>query len=229
MGEVTVGDIRAELEQRVAAGEFIGVTQKPGERPIASVVQTLRSQRVLLILDNCEHVIDAAAAVADALIRSCRDVSLLTTSREPLGISGERIFWLEPLSTPADGGAEAAARHDAVKLFLERVRMHESSSELTGSAAAAVARICRRLDGMPLALELAAARTRAVSVEELDRRLDDRFRILNRGSRVGSARQRTLHATVDWSYHLLDMRERALFRRLSVFGAEWDAEAADAV
>jgi predicted ATPase/DNA-binding XRE family transcriptional regulator len=216
-----------------AIATALTIPSQPGRPLLATVVETLRDLHLLVLLDNCEHVLDACARAADALLRACPLVRILATSREPLGIAGEVSWRLPSMPLPAsdwqagEGGQGLAdlARLDAVRLFVERAQAADPSFDLTNRNAVAVARICRRLDGIPLALELAAARVRAIAVERIAERLDDQFRLLVGGSRVALPRQRTLRATVDWSHDLLSEPERVLFRRLAVFARGCTEEA----
>jgi predicted ATPase/DNA-binding SARP family transcriptional activator len=183
------------------------------------VLGYLRERRVLLVLDNCEHLADACALLAERLLESCPHVRLLATSREPLAARGEVQYAMDPLPVPL-----------AAELFLDRARAARADFAVRNDAdAAAIAEICRRLDGMPLALELAAARVAALPVGELAARMEDRFTLLTTGPRTAETRQRTLRATVDWSYQLLSEPERVLLRRLSVFRGSWTLEAMQAV
>ncbi|MBO0689378.1 MAG: winged helix-turn-helix domain-containing protein [Candidatus Dormibacteraeota bacterium] len=194
------------------------------------LVAAVRERRILLILDNCEHVIDAAAAFADRLLGECRRLRLLATSREPLGITGEALWQVEPLALPAEGARPSdVASAPAVRLLLDRagtVRKDIGSGE---HALSAMVRICQALDGMPLAIELAAARLRTMSLDQLARRLDDRFRLLTGGSRTALPRHQTLRAVVDWSWELLSEAERAALRRLAVFSGGASLEAVERV
>jgi predicted ATPase/class 3 adenylate cyclase len=190
----------------------------------------VRSRRILLLLDNCEHLVDSVAVVCEHLLRRCPDVIVLATGREPLAISGEVVWRVPSLGLPpTDDRLDALAASDAVALFCERARAADASFTLTADCAPAVGRICRRLDGIPLAIELAAARIRVLSPEQIADRLDDRFRFLSAASRTASARQHTLQATMDWSYELLSEPERLLLQRLSAFVGSFDLEACEAV
>jgi predicted ATPase/class 3 adenylate cyclase len=190
----------------------------------------LRPRRMLLLLDNCEHLVDSVATLCEAILRRCPEVVVLTTSREPLAVGGEVVWRVPPLGLPpADHRPEAMAAFDSVALFRERVRAADAEFALTADNAPAVARICRRLDGIPLAIELAAARVRILSPEQIADRLDDRFHFLSAGPRTASARQQTLLATMDWSYDLLSEPERLLLQRTSVFAGSFDLEACEAV
>ncbi|MDA2812266.1 BTAD domain-containing putative transcriptional regulator [Nocardiopsis sp. RSe5-2] len=200
--------------------------------PAARVAAALAGERVLVVLDNCEHVITGAAELAARLTAEAPEARLLATSREPLGVPGERVRPVAPLGLLASGAppdAGALRRTGAGRLFAERAAAARPGWELTDENAAAVAAVCRRLDGIPLALELAATRIRAMSAAELEERLDDRFRVLSGGRRGVPERQRTLRAVIDWSWETLEADERALLRRLSVFRGGWTLEAAEAV
>ncbi|WP_406285886.1 AfsR/SARP family transcriptional regulator [Embleya sp. NBC_00896] len=198
--------------------------------PTERVVSVLADRRLLLILDNCEHVVDAAAALAHRVLDMCPGVRVLATSREPLGITGEALCPVAQLALPAaDADVEALRAAPAVRLFAERAAAVRPGFAVTHESAPDVARICAALDGLPLAIELAAARLRTLPVAEVAARLDDRFRLLSRGSRTAAPRHRTLHAVVEWSWDLLDPDERALARRLTVFGGGATLAAAAAV
>jgi predicted ATPase/DNA-binding SARP family transcriptional activator len=202
----------------------------PGESAHARLARQLAGRAPLIVLDNCEHVIDACAAVAEQLLEGSPGVRILTTSREALAVPGEVQYLLGPLAVPADDAAPAeVTRAAAVQLFCERAHAASRSFTCDEATAAAVGRLCRRLDGLPLAIELAAARVAALPVGEIVDRLDDRFRLLTSGRRTASARQQTLRAAVEWSHQLLSDTERLLFRRLAVFRGGWRADAAEAV
>ena len=197
----------------------------------ASLTEALGELDTLILLDNCEHLIDAVAKLCEQVIRHCPRVRILATSREPLGIDGERVYRVPSLSLPPPGADAVAdlAGCDAVRLFAERARIRDPGFTLDESAALAVASICRRLDGIPLALELAAARLSSMSLRQVSERLDQRFRLLTGGSRNAMPRQQTLQATVEWSFGLLNQAERDTLTRLSVFAGGFDLEAAEAV
>ena len=209
----------------------LGVAAQPGRPMLDTLADALAPQRMLIVLDNCEHLVEACARTADAILRRCPAVHLLVTSREPLGIGGETIYRVPPLSLPAedDVGNGPAELSDAVALFVDRARQQGVSLTADGSSGPLIASICRRLDGMPLAIELAAARLRSLSLPDLRDRLDQRFRLLIGGSRAALARQQTLLATVAWSYSLLDQAEQQLLRRLAVFPESFDLAGAEAV
>ena len=196
----------------------LDVSATTDEPPLAVLKQELRSRRLLLLLDNFEHVMEAADGVAE-LLRHCPGLKALVTSREALRVRGEHLFTVPPLTLPAVGetAAERVARYEAIRLFVERARQVQPAFVVTGANAAAVAEICARLDGLPLAIELAAARLTLFSPDELRDRLDRRLDVLRRGHRDLPARQQTLRGTIEWSYDLLGDDERALFRILSVF------------
>ncbi|HEY9525766.1 MAG TPA: adenylate/guanylate cyclase domain-containing protein [Anaerolineales bacterium] len=193
------------------------------------VTDYLRAKEILLILDNCEHLIAACAGLSDHLLRSCPRLKILASSREALGIAGETVYHVPPLSLPdpAHVTPEALLDSEAARLFLERASAVQSNFHLTDQNASAVARICHRLDGIPLALELAAARVAVFSAEEIAAHLEDRFKLLTGGNRAALPRHQTLRALIDWSYDLLSPEEQILFRRLSVFSGGWTLEAAE--
>ena len=219
----------ALIQQTVAA--VFGLREIPGSPLLDLIIDYLRSKQLLLILDNCEHLIDACARLADQLLRHCPDLKILASSREALGINGETVYRVPSLSLPgqADATSEAVLGCESVQLFVDRASAASPNFQLTDRNASSVAQICLRLDGIPLALELAAARARVLSVEQIAERLDDRFRLLTGGSRTVLPRQQTLRALIDWSYDLLTDAEKALFRRLAVFVGGWTLEAAEAV
>ncbi|MBI5029157.1 MAG: AAA family ATPase [Chloroflexi bacterium] len=198
---------------------------------IAVLTDYLRSKNLLLVLDNCEHLIVSCAQVADSLLRHCPNLSILATSREPLGIGGEFSFRVPSLLLPDSLAAriELIAQSEAIKLFNERATATHHDFKLTNQNVSTIAQICQRLDGMPLAIELAAARTRSLSVEQIVARLDDRFRLLTTGSRTAPTRQQTLREAMDWSYDLLSEQERILFRRLSVFAGGLTLQVAESI
>jgi predicted ATPase/DNA-binding SARP family transcriptional activator len=224
-----VGD-GADVPQAVLAA--LGVRDQvlggPVEgEPVDRLAAALGTRRVLLVLDNCEHVVDAVAELADRLLGECPRLRILATSREPLGITGEALWPVEPLALPPDGAGDALS-YAAVRLLADRARAVRPGFTV-GDDAAAVTRICRALDGMPLAIELAAARLRTMSAAQLAARLDDRFRLLTGGSRVALPRHQTLRAVVDWSWELLSEEERVLWRRLAVFAGGATQETAERV
>jgi predicted ATPase len=194
------------------------------------LVRYLRGRAALVVLDNCEHLADACAALVERLLVSCTGPRLLTTSREPLEVPGEIQVAIPPLDTPPlDAAPAELPAYEAVQLFLDRARSSLPAYRLDDANAREVSRICRQLDGIPLAIELAATRVKTLPVSEIAARLDDRFGLLTSGPRTAEARQQTLRATVDWSHQLLTEPERVLFRRLSVFRGGWSLEAAERV
>jgi predicted ATPase/DNA-binding NarL/FixJ family response regulator len=225
----------ADLQQadlvatRVAA--VIGVSEEAGRPLRQTLADALRARRLLLALDNCEHLIDVCAELGQWLLASSPGLRLLTTSREPLRLAAETVWRVPPLSVaPAgtDPAGKDAYRYEAIRLFADRAAAARPGFVVGPDNAAVVTSICRALDGMPLAIELAAARIRALSVEEISARLDDRFGLLTSGQRSAAPRQRTLRAAIEWSHELLTPPERVLFRRLSVFTG-WSLEMAEQV
>ena len=205
-----------------------GVAERPGQDVTDALVARLREKRFLLVLDNCEHLLHPAADLASRLLRDCGMLRVIATSREGLGIEGERLIALRSLSLPAAAGsltAEEAGRSEAVRLFVDRTRAVLPDFDLTAENAGAVAEICRRLDGIPLAIELAAARARILSVDQIRDRLDDRFRLLTGGNKAAVSRHQTLRATIQWSFDHLDPAEQRLVARLAVFAGGWTLEA----
>ena len=214
----------------VTVANVLGIRREPGRPVLDTLVDVVGQGHLLVLLDNCEHVIGACAKLADALLRGCPNLAVLTTSREPLGIDGELVHRVPSLVTPADGDdVDAIVNTEAVRLFADRAARHGAPMAWDQRTARVVGRICRRLDGIPLALELAAARLRVMPAAELDARLDQRFSLLTSGSRAALPRQQTLRALVDWSWELLNPAERAVLARLSVFAGGFDLAAAEAV
>jgi predicted ATPase/DNA-binding XRE family transcriptional regulator len=212
----------------VVAGA-LGVREQPGLPVAEALARALARQQLLLVLDNCEHMIGAAAGLCAGVLSECDDVRILATSREPLRVAGEARYRLAPLAVPDPGDLADAARAEAVALFADRAHSADAHFALTGEATVAVARLVAALDGMPLAIELAAARVEALGVTGLLDRLDQRFALLTGGDRLAAGRQRSLAAAVDWSYQLLSEQEQRVFRQLSVFAAPFTLEAAEAV
>jgi predicted ATPase/DNA-binding CsgD family transcriptional regulator len=206
-------------------------------RPLSvAVIEAIADRRLLLILDNCEHLIGACATLAVSLLQGCPLLHVLATSREPLAADGETVWRVPTLALPGEQGpgrvtglVPSLAPPDAVALFVERARSRAADFELTDENAPVVARICRRLDGLPLAIELAAARTGTMALGDIEARLDDRFRLLRAGSRLAPARQQTLQAALDWSYDLLGGAERTVFDQLAAFAGGFDLTAVEAV
>ena len=217
----------AQVAAVVAAA--LGVRDQPGVPAAEAVARVLARQQLLLVLDNCEHVIGAAAELCAGLLAACDDVRVLATSREPLTVAGEAGYRLAPLALPDPADLAEVARAEAVALFTDRARSADAQFALTGETTPMVAGLVARLDGMPLAIELAAARVEALGVAQLLDRLGDRFALLAGGNRTAPSRQRSLAATVEWSYQLLDDHERRVFRAVSVFPGPFTLEAAEAV
>jgi predicted ATPase/class 3 adenylate cyclase len=213
-----------------AIAETLQIATPPDRPAVDTLTDALAPQDILIVLDNCEHLIGACAKVAEAILQRCPKVHLIATSREPLSIAGETIYRVPSLSLPGPGDPDAAAGScDAVALFADRARAQGVSLALDEMTVLLVASICRRLDGMPLAIELAAARVRSMSLSDLCDRLDDRFALLTGGSRTALPRQQTLRATIGWSYSLLNPAEQALLGRLPVFAGSFGLAAAEAV
>ena len=226
--ELAAADGPGALMQVVAAS--LGLPLRPGIDPVESVVEFLKGKHLLVVLDNCEHLIDAAGVLAEGVIRGCPDVRILATSREGLAVEGEQVIPLRSLTVPPDSAdAAALAGSAAVGLFVERAIAVKPDFDPGPAELGAVAEVCRRLDGIPLAIELAAARVVAMAPNEIAGLLDERFRLLTGGRRTAVERHQTLRATVDWSYSLLDDRDRAVFDRLGVFAGTFGVEAASAV
>ncbi len=226
-------DLAALADEALVPGvvaSVLGVREQPGRPLVETLADELRARQALLILDNCEHLVGASAALAYRLLGACPGLSVLATSREPLGVLGETVWPVPPLAFP-DSVSDPASllEFGAVRLFVERAQQALPSFALTPDTAPAVVQLCRRLDGIPLAVELAAARVRALSVAEMAGRLDDVFRLLGGGPRHLPPRHQTLRATVDWSYQLLSDREQRLFRRLAVFSGGFTLAAVEAV
>jgi predicted ATPase/two-component SAPR family response regulator len=216
--------------QAVAAR--LGVPDTPGQDAVEAVAEHVADHSLLVVLDNCEHVADAVASLAENLLAACPHLSVLATSREALGVEGEVNWQVPPLSLPDDEPgptASALAKSDAVKLFEQRAQLVRPAFRVTDKNAAAVLAVCQRLDGLPLAIELAAARMRILSSEQLAERLDDIFAVLVGGARSAPPRHQALRATLDWSYDLLAANERATFRRLAVFFGGFTLQAAERV
>jgi predicted ATPase/class 3 adenylate cyclase len=233
---VELAPVADEDEVAPAIAATLAIAGQPGRPILETLVDALVPQNVLIVLDNCEHLIGACAKVTDAILRRCPRVYVIATSREPLGIGGEVIYRVPSLSLPgpdsdqeSDAGLSGQESSDAVALLVQRARDSGVALPNDQETGRLLASVCRRLDGMPLAIELAAARLRSMSLSDLRDRLDQRFRLLTGGSRTAMERQRTLQAMVDWSYSLLNTAEQLLLRRLSVFPETFDLAAAEAV
>ena len=210
----------------------LGVKEEAGHPVVEALVKYAKDRRLLLVLDNCEHLVQACAELVTQLLQSGPHLKILASSRESLRVAGEASYPVPALAVPDPGktvALPAMTQYEAVLLFVDRAIAAQPSFQLTEQNAAAVADICQRLDGIPLALELAAARVRTLSVETIAARLGDRFRLLAGGNRTAMPRQQTLRALIDWSYDLLTENERALLRRLAVFAGGWTLEGAEAV
>ena len=214
----------------VAIATVLGLELASGMATPLSVATALRSKQLLLVLDNCEHVVDAAARMVESLLRASPAACVIATSREPLRAEGEWVYPVPPLAVPAEGSPDSEPlRYGAVRLFVERMRAAAPSFSPDARGTAAIAGICRRLDGMPLAIEFAAARVATLGIEGLAAGLDDRFRLLAGGHRTAMPRHQTLRATLDWSYELLTEPERMVVRRLAIFAGGFTLPAASAV
>jgi predicted ATPase/class 3 adenylate cyclase len=226
-------DLQTIRDPALVAGEtarVLGVREEAGRPLMQTLCAHLKSRKLLLILDNCEQIIDASAELSGAILRVAPDVRILTTSRTALRLPGEQTYLVQPLPLPSRGGSfEALSESTAVQLFVERAKLHKPSFALTEREAPAIAELVARLEGIPLALELAAARVRSLSLAEINRRLQDRYKLLVSGDRTLQARQQTLRALVDWSYDLLQENEQVLLARLSVFTGGLSLEAAEVV
>jgi predicted ATPase len=216
------------LAATVAAA--VGVQQQPGRRMVESLIGFLRTRSLLLVVDNCEHLIGAAAELVSEVLSQTPQVRVVATSREPLHVQGETVFHLDPLPVNGTTGEmDVLLRSDGVRLFAERAEAANPRFRLTRGNAAVVAGICSRLDGIPLGLELSASASRLLTLDQIERRLGDRFRLHTGETRDNLDHHRTLEATIDWSYRLLDADQQALFERLAVFAAPFSLEAAEAV
>jgi predicted ATPase/DNA-binding CsgD family transcriptional regulator len=222
--------VRDPAQVAVAAAVALGVREQPGVPAAVAVARVLARRQLLLVLDNCEHVIGAAAELCAGLLQGCDDVRVLATSREPLRIAGEAVYRLAPLPVPSPGDTgDSVAGAGAMTLFTDRARAADAGFALTGENRGDVARLVGRLDGMPLAIELAAARVEALGVSQLLRLLDDQLALLAGGDRRAAGRHRSLAAAAEWSYRLLEEAERRVFRCLSVFPGPFTLDAAGAV
>jgi predicted ATPase/serine/threonine protein kinase len=228
---VDLAPVRDASRIEAALGTALSVREEPGRSLTEALLDRLRGRRALVLLDNCEHLLAPCAALASVLLRACPELRMLATSREALSVEGETVHAVPTLSCPAEGerGLAALAASESVRLYVERARLVAPDFALSEATAPVVGEICRRLDGIPLALELAAARARVLAVEQILDKLGDRFRLLTGGSRTALPRQQTLRATIQWSYDMLAEREQEFFRRLAVFAGGWSLEGAVAV
>ena len=210
--------------------EALGVPERPAQPLDDTLAEILRDRELLLLMENCEHLIDATARLVDRLLDSCPHLSILATSREAMGVEGEARWLVPPLSVPEDGSSpEELEGYESVRLFVERARARDPSFSLSRQNARAVTEICGRLEGIPLAIELAAARVGTLSLEQISSRLGGSLDLLTRGGRTAEPRQRTLKGALDWSHELLSEPEKVLFRRLSVFAGGWTLKSAETV
>jgi predicted ATPase/DNA-binding winged helix-turn-helix (wHTH) protein len=215
-----------------AVAQALEVKEQPARSVLETLTDYLASKKPLLVLDNVEHLLDACVPLIDEILRRCRDVAFLVTSRERLGMAGELTYRVPSLTVPGRGDSfapDALLAYEGVRLFVERARLLRPDFSVTAENAASLASICYRVDGIPLAIELAAPRLRSMSVVELNERLDQRFALLTDGSRTALPRHRTLRSTIDWSYDLLRAPEKLFLQRLSVFAGGWTLAAADEV
>ncbi|HSN21390.1 MAG TPA: adenylate/guanylate cyclase domain-containing protein, partial [Usitatibacter sp.] len=229
---VELAPLRDERRVSQAVASAMGVKEEPGHGLVEALERHVRERKLLLVLDNCEHLLAECALLAHRLLAASPNLRILASSREPLRVAGETTYAIPPLEVPPAGArtdARSLAGYAAARLFLERAGAARAGFVADEADAAAIADICRRLDGIPLALELAAARVRMLSAQAIAARLDDRLQLLAAGDRSAMPRQQTLRALIDWSHELLAPDERALFRRLAVFSGGWALEAAEAI
>jgi predicted ATPase/class 3 adenylate cyclase len=235
---IELASLRDPMLVPLSLAKVLHLREQPGHELAETLTRHLQGTRTLLILDNCEHVLDACATIADQILQASQDVRILATSREPLGVSGEALWPVPPLSLldprKLSGSGkvshlEAYEAYEAIRLFADRAQLGQPRFRLNDRNAREVAEICWRLDGIPLAIELAAARIRSLPIDQILARLSDRFALLTGGSRTSLRRHQTLRAAMDWSHDSLSSLERALFRRLSVFVGGWSLAAAEAV
>ena len=219
---------RALVPNEVA--QVLNIAEEAGRSLIQTLCAHLKSRKLVLVLDNCEHLVSACASLANDLLRGTSTIKIVATSREALRVPGEQVYAVLPLALPDKKASyEVLARSEAVQLFVERARLQKPGFALTEKDAPGIAELCVRVEGIPLALELAAARVHTLSIDEINRRLNDRYKLLSGGSRVLLERQQTLRALVGWSYDLLQENERIFFDRLSVFVGGFDLAAAEAI
>jgi non-specific serine/threonine protein kinase len=234
-GGIWFVDLSATVDPAAVADAIMATMRVPareGRSAIEVVGETIGERESLLVLDCCEHVLAGAGAAIDALLRTCPGLRVLGTTREVIGLQGEQVYFVPSLSLPGDvatAADEDLLASEAVRLFIDRARLVRASYAPRGPPLAAIARICQRLDGIPLAIELAAARIKVLSPQQIEERLDDRFRLLTGGSASAGSRHRTLRAAMDWSYRLLSDEDRVSLHTLRVFGGGWSIEAACAV
>ncbi|MDV8070677.1 protein kinase [Rhodococcus sp. IEGM 1366] len=227
-----LGELRDEMLVASTALAALGVQGHTAAEPVRALVDHLNDKHLLLVLDNCEHVVEEVAAIAETLLRTCSDIRILVTSREPLCIGGEKVLRVPPMIVPTsarESSGRPISEYEAVNLFVERATAVAPTFRLMDANQRAVAQICRHLDGLPLSIELAAVRLRAMSAQQILERLNDRYRILTAGSRTAPSRQQTLRMCIEWSYDLCTEREQALWARLSVFAGTFELEAAESI
>jgi predicted ATPase len=215
-----------------AVAEALRVPERPAEPLADTLTEVLRVRQLLLILDNCEHLLEATARLVDVLLDSCPRLRILATSREALGVEGEIRWLVPPLSVPEQGrtpSSEELEGYESVRLFVERAKGRDPSFSLSPKNALAVTEICRRLEGIPLAIELAATRVGTLSIEQISERLTNSLKLLTGGSKTQMPKQRTLRGALDWSYELLSEEEKKFVGRFSVFAGGWTLEASEAV
>jgi non-specific serine/threonine protein kinase len=231
VGLVDLSALTESIQVPHGVATAFGVREQPGQSIATMLVERLEDQRALVVLDNCEHLLDACATLSEQLLRTCAGLRILATSREPLGVPAETRWSLPPMHVPPIDATRPSdvAASESVQLFYERARAVQPVFRHTAENDRAVAEICRRLDGLPLAIELAAAWVAVLPPDEIARRLDSRLELAGRGSRIAQPRQQTLRASLDWSYELLSDQEAVLFERLAVFAGGWRLEAAEAV
>ena len=227
LAQLNDGDLLAQV-----IGRTFGLDENSGNKPDEALIEFLKKKEALLIIDNCEHIIDASANLTEKLLVNCPRLKITATSREALKISGEKIIRVDSLTTPDPdelATTESISQFEAVRLFIDRALAVNSDFQVNNENAPALAEICCRLDGIPLAIELAAARIKVLPLEKINDRLSDRFKLLTGGKRTVLPRQQTLRAMIDWSYDLLNDNEKLLFRRLAVFKGGWTLEAAEEI
>jgi predicted ATPase len=213
-----------------AVGSALGIRERPESSTLETLWSVLHRCQLLLVLDNCEHVVEAAAELANGLLQSCPDLCILGTSRQPLGLAGESVYQVPPLSLPRMSDcAEQLGASESVKLFVDRVQVADADFRLTPETTVVAARICHLLEGLPLGIELAAAREGTMQLSEIEQRLGQPLSLLTLGPRSAPARQQTLRAAIEWSYRLLAPTEQVLLRRVAVFTGGWTDAAATAV
>jgi predicted ATPase len=228
---VELADVRDPALVSNAVMAALDLRDQTATEPVALLRSYLRDKQLLLVLDNCEHVLDAAARVIDDVLRAAPGVRVVATSREPLSVPGEHVLPVPPLELPSPHGQSLAeaSRSEAVRLFVERAAAAAGSFQLTDANRTAVVEVCRRLDGLPLAIELAAVRARALSPDQIRDRLSDRFDLLTGGSRAALPRHQTLRTAIEWSYDLLAPAERTMLMRLRVFAGRYSLDDVEAV